>query len=867
MKKLIILTSALAMLGACEKDNVELASAVEGAVSFSSASISRATDELWTAGDEIGVFAYKGGAAYDNYENIAYETTVGGQEAAFTPSGGTTIFYPTNGDKLSFKAYSPYQSAASSGVYAINVSEQSNPALIDLIVADNGVEYDKSSANASLTFYHKLSKLTMTLEAGVGLEASDLVGATVELRGVTSEGAYSLNDNNFTYEPATSNITARTISDGVSYDAILLPSTSATFDVVFTLTNGKSYTWKVENKTFTSGMNQSYTITVEESEITVSSATLSGWGLNSSEELTAEELIPIVSTTIDRPDTDRIEDCSEDAPRRILEIGGDADFAIEANYDSNNDRRVTVKTNYKTEFNNVYPACAYSTWEIETVSGEPTDTYVNSFTQGNSNDESTVTLRIGTVRGQIKLKVTTSHFDTSIYPNCATVTDEVLITITDIYSHEVLVTELANGVYEATPIPYYANVKKIRWEAELSYDDSTTESLSQAATGTDSDLAFYISSEKNGSAKIVAIAEDIYDEAGECKSKTLNTTFTTTMWDGTTIATTFESGAGTDTEPYIITNGAQLAFLAQEVNAGEDYEGEYFKLLNNIDLNDQQWTPIGMLGAEFKGTFDGNGKTISGLYISASTDNQALFGVLGGEGTVKNLTVEGSVNTSANYAAGVVASNYGSITMCINKVTVSSSASYAGGITATNSEGSISCCGNEASISSTSFSGQKIGGIAGEASGNIDACYNYGNISNSYGYSTGGIVGYGYNCVINNCYNSASINCNKLCGGIANFVATLTSCYNVGIISTHDNESGAVIGAQLITNIYNCYYLDNFSKGWSGGSESGFTIEITEKTESEMKASDFITALGSSFKVDYDAPNQINNGYPVLYWQ
>ena len=85
----------------------------------------------------------------------------------------------------------------------------------------------------------------------------------------------------------------------------------------------------------------------------------------------------------------------------------------------------------------------------------------------------------------------------------------------------------------------------------------------------------------------------------------------TDVWDGS-VATDFASGTGTEADPYQIATAAQLAYLAQQVNAGNQYEGQYFKVTNDLDLNDLEWTPIGNGTYDFSGFFDGGEHSKSG---------------------------------------------------------------------------------------------------------------------------------------------------------------------------------------------------------------------------------------------------------------
>lgn len=137
---------------------------------------------------------------------------------------------------------------------------------------------------------------------------------------------------------------------------------------------------------------------------------------------------------------------------------------------------------------------------------------------------------------------------------------------------------------------------------------------------------------------------------GDDEIALLNAENAADVWVGN-IAEKFAGGTGTESDPYQISNGAELAYLAQQVNSEKiDSEDTFITLTNNIDLNNKAWTPIGNSDSVFAGTFDGNGHTISGLYINITGSYspkkgrlyQGLFGCVE-DGTVQNLIVTGSV--------------------------------------------------------------------------------------------------------------------------------------------------------------------------------------------------------------------------------
>ena len=110
----------------------------------------------------------------------------------------------------------------------------------------------------------------------------------------------------------------------------------------------------------------------------------------------------------------------------------------------------------------------------------------------------------------------------------------------------------------------------------------------------------------------------------------------------------FAGGTGTADDPYQIATADDLLEFADKVN-NQDQTSAWAELTADIDLSEicseeegDSWTPIGNEDHLYTGTFDGNGKTISGLNIN--NDYRGLFGYVGNTGTVQNLSVSGSVS-------------------------------------------------------------------------------------------------------------------------------------------------------------------------------------------------------------------------------
>ena len=268
---------------------------------------------------------------------------------------------------------------------------------------------------------------------------------------------------------------------------------------------------------------------------------------------------------------------------------------------------------------------------------------------------------------------------------------------------------------------------------------------------------------------------------------TVNKTIVPTVasaWNGTDIATAFQSGSGTEADPYVIFSGAQLAYLAQQVNAGTTYEGVYFVLSEDIDLGGQAMTVIGLDSDHvFKGHIDGKGYVIRNFTITSDGLVVGLFGYF--YGTLKNLGIE-TANIAATrtgngpiYVGGLVAHSSGTIQNCYSKVTVTAEcgyAVYAGGLVGYN-KGSVtnSYANGDVIANSTNF-GAYAGGLIGDNEGTVSGSVAYGNVTaKGYndGYSVvGGLVG-ANSGTVTDCYrNSAQV--------VTKYTATDTASNDLG---------------------------------------------------------------------------------------
>lgn len=280
-------------------------------------------------------------------------------------------------------------------------------------------------------------------------------------------------------------------------------------------------------------------------------------------------------------------------------------------------------------------------------------------------------------------------------------------------------------------------------------------------------------------------------------------------WDGASIAAVEPNAEGI----YEISTGAELAWLAAQVNNKNVFSGKTVMLTADIDLGEQEWTPIGKNfrknGKSFQGTFDGNGHIVTGLQISSgNAENVGLFGPIS-KAIVKNLIVEGNVNMP--------------------------NGSTIGGIVANNSGGTVQNCGFYGVVEGW----RSVGGVVGS-----------GNAVNCWYYYTGMDEGYS----------------RSVCGG------TATDCYTnvnaeqtgVTVVTTEQFKGAAVVGetGKTVVELLNDA-LPTDCMNWAQGTD--YPVLATGGTEQKDKTISLIplfpdcefVASVEGEDVTYDAENNI----------
>lgn len=371
-----------------------------------------------------------------------------------------------------------------------------------------------------------------------------------------------------------------------------------------------------------------------------------------------------------------------------------------------------------------------------------------------------------------------------------------------------------------------------------------------------------------------------------------------------------------------IANADELKTFAASVNAGDAYIGAAVTLSGDIALTGE-WTPIGSSNAPFEGTFDGGGHTVSGLQITKS--NWTYTGLFGIAGTVKNLTVAGSITAAGGAISdniGGVAGSADTLTGCTSVVDISAGVGCVGGVAG--SASGASNCKNYGTLT-IAVSGQEaynVGGILGTTTSAypvITECANYGSIAFDGGTYTltdsktgatitgnaasgyfGGMVGAtggGSTSITNSCNKGSITGDMRMAGGLvgeANGVLTVTNCYSTGAITETGDDSNKTrvrLGGLVGSSNYNKYDLTLESSYCTGQvtaqKSSGYisvgelhcntvdndihgggtaTTTATNSYGAGQKLDITVSKLGGAYKAD-SAAAPVNGGNPLLQWE
>lgn len=321
------------------------------------------------------------------------------------------------------------------------------------------------------------------------------------------------------------------------------------------------------------------------------------------------------------------------------------------------------------------------------------------------------------------------------------------------------------------------------------------------------------------------------------------------VWDGS-IAKGFASGKGTADDPYIIANGAQLAYLSYQVAKGVTFNSKYVELSCDIYLNDETFTfepdtglvkvsdgvataylsteipgddsgdntafdqnsggagvwytspsrsakgeyggklnaftPIGNLDNCFEGHFDGRGHTVYGLYINSIDNYQGLFGKF--SDTVKDLSLMESYVCGKGWTGGI-AGSAGEVSACYSSAIVVG-VHQIGGIVGIGTVKNSRADG----VASGSLD---AGGVIGRAIMPVTSCVNQGRVCGSI--TVGGVAGAG---AVNDSYNIGNVSGQNNVGGVVGS-GSATNCHNISSVIGDSFVGGVAGAAGSLKNVYN----------------------------------------------------------------
>lgn len=275
--------STLALMSCKNNDDNSEWYGSEGIV-FTSAIQSRVSGNTWNANDEVGIYMMNSGSGIEaaTAQNKKYIAQTNG---TLTAASGNGIYLPESGS-VDFIAYYPYTTSVSGNKIAVNVSDQSNPAAIDLIYSNGTKGIEATSATTvSLAFTHQLTKITLNVTKDATVET--LSGLTVNMKGISTEGEFNLADGTLAATAGTNNkdVAMNVNAEGTTATAIILPTAAASEQTAINLTfnlSGQSFTYTIDNTSiFEKGTNVTFNANLSINNgkpvVTVGNATITAW--------------------------------------------------------------------------------------------------------------------------------------------------------------------------------------------------------------------------------------------------------------------------------------------------------------------------------------------------------------------------------------------------------------------------------------------------------------------------------------------------------------------------------------------------------------------------------------------------------------
>ena len=356
-------------------------------------------------------------------------------------------------------------------------------------------------------------------------------------------------------------------------------------------------------------------------------------------------------------------------------------------------------------------------------------------------------------------------------------------------------------------------------------------------------------------------------------------------------------GAGTQAEPYLISNASELRKLADDVNSGKTYEDKHFSLVSDIIINKnvlksdgtlnasavsqfELWHPIGGQGSlynRFKGYFEGNNHTISGIYVNQETTDVGLFGHF--DGKLYDLTLKDSYIRGTGSVGGIAGVAPGAYFYNIKNyafVEGDDNSDYIGGIAGDKVSGTkFRMCVNYGKVSGYSHVAGIVGGSNqgtfcydcanyGEIRGNL---YVAGIISRVYGNKfQGGSTG-AYNCLNKGIVKSENYGAGIACS--SQYYGRILNCVNIGEVHVENMYAGIIEYVEE-TLVKNSFYLNTTALTAINRTSGSNTLSNNASmTSTEMKEQSFLDELNKNAKAlgsSYSLWKFGKDGFPTLEW-
>lgn len=283
MKTRLFTFAALALaLAACTNDNENLNDDSVAAVinaEISDAVSTRASGTAWAERDEIGISESRFG-----YTNVPYRWESG----KFTPTG--TIIFFQDDDPTTFSAYYPYDADGGTLTATTDATAQQNQPAIDFLYATGATASthnpevnftdDTAAGGTDCSFHHCMSQITLTFEAGSGVDFTTIKPTGYTLSGLMLTGSFDTTTGTAETDDATAaqDLDMTLTNGALTASVILFPQTKASIGLsVYYNSQPYTATLTIPDGALKAGNNYTYTVTVRNKDLSISSATISDW--------------------------------------------------------------------------------------------------------------------------------------------------------------------------------------------------------------------------------------------------------------------------------------------------------------------------------------------------------------------------------------------------------------------------------------------------------------------------------------------------------------------------------------------------------------------------------------------------------------